>query len=71
MKTQQINDLIEKSGELGSIERLKTIANLNLGQRSISAQKCVEKRLRRKQLMEMGFSLDIVRVIVNQEYNLN
>jgi hypothetical protein len=71
MNTQEINDLIEKSGELGSIERLITISKLNLGQRSVSAKRCIKKRLRRKELMEGGFPKSITIVIVNKEFNLN
>jgi hypothetical protein len=71
MNSQEINDFIEKSGKSGSLERLIAISKLNLGQRSISAQRCVEKRLRRKELMEMGFPKSSVIVIINQEFNLN
>jgi hypothetical protein len=71
MNAIEIDNLIEKSGKAGSIERLKTIAELNLGQRSISAKRCVEKRLRRMELMQMGFPKSTVIVIVNQEFNLN
>lgn len=70
--TQSIDDIINKSGKSGSIERLKCIASLNLGQRSVSAQRCVEKRLRRKELIEdYNMPKQIVDIVINQEFDKN
>ena len=65
-----IEDTINNSGKYGSIERLKCIASLNLGQRSISAQRCIDKRVRRKELMQdYNMPKDIVRIVIEREFN--
>lgn len=67
-----IEDIINNSGKSGSIERLKCIASLNLGQRSVSAQRCIDKRDRRKELMQdYNMPKDIVRIVIDREFNSN
>jgi hypothetical protein len=69
--TQSIDEIINKSGKSGSIERLKCIASLSLGQRSISAQRCIDKRARRKELMQdYNMPKDIVRIVIEREFDL-
>ena len=53
---KNVNEIIEASGEIGSIERLKCIASLNLGDRSEAAKRVIYKREQRKELMNKGFS---------------
>lgn len=73
MKNQKsIEEIINEYGKSGSIDRLKCIASLNLGQRSISAQLCIDKRIRRKELMQdYNMPKDIVRIVIEREFNQN
>lgn len=65
-----IEEIINESGKSGSIERVTCIASLNLGQRSISAQRCLDKRLIRKELIQdYNMPEDIVRIIIQQKFN--
>lgn len=67
-----IEDIINNSGKSGSVERLKCIASLNLGQRSVSAQRCIDKRAIRKELMQdYNMPKDIVRIVIDREFNSN
>ena len=65
---KNIEKYLDSVGPLGSIQRLQTIADLNLGKRSFAAQRTIEKRNRRKELIELGFSFEIACLIVNKEY---
>lgn len=56
-------------GEKGSLNRLKAIASLNLGQRSDIAKKVISKRFRRKEIMDLGFTFEQSVLIVNNEFN--
>ncbi len=62
-----INEKIKQTGK----SRLEIISNLNLGDRSASARKALDKRFRRKELMEYGYSFEVACLIVNSEYNAN
>jgi hypothetical protein len=66
---ENLEKYLDSIGEKGSLERLEAIALLNLGERSKSADIAVKKRKRRKELINIGLSLYIARIIVNQEYN--
>ena len=66
---KNLNEIIEASGEIGSIERLKCIASLNLGERSEAAKRVIYKREQRKELMNKGFSFSDACLIVNNEQN--
>lgn len=54
-------------GAKGSEERLKIIASMDLGERSNAAKRAYAKRLRRRDLMNMGFSYENSVLIVNNE----
>ena len=63
---KEIDEIVNKTGR----SRLEVISNMNLGPRSDAAKRVIEKRNRRKELIESGFSFDIACVIVNRETEL-
>jgi hypothetical protein len=68
---QNIEKYLDTIGEKGSVARLEAIASLNLGERSEAARRVLEKRGRRKELMEMGFDFQSAVLIVDREYQEN
>lgn len=67
-KYGSIENYINSTGEIGSSERLQTIANLDLGKRSEAAKRVLERRNYRKDLMGKGFSFEEAALIVNRNY---
>ena len=65
-KYGSIEKYIDSTGVIGSAERLQTISNLDLGQRSLSAKKVLQKRNYRKDLMKKGLSISDAVLIVNR-----
>ena len=61
-----IEKYIDSTGLIGSAVRLETISNLDLGQRSLSAKKVLERRNYRKYLMKKGLSISDAVLIVNR-----
>jgi hypothetical protein len=61
-----INNYINSIGSMGSPERLQAIANLDLGERSESAKRVLEKRCFRKDLIDKGLTFENVCLIVNK-----
>jgi len=66
-----LNEILDSIGSIGSIERLKYIANLDLGIRSESAEKVVQKRELVKSYMDKGFSREESILIFNSTFNKN
>lgn len=64
-KMNKVDEYLNSIGPQGSIQRLEAIANLQLGQRSIAANKALEKRHYRKELMDKGFSCQEAMLICN------
>ncbi len=67
-KYGSIENYINSTGEIGSSERLQTIANLDLGKRSESAKRVLERRNLRKELMDKGITFEDAVLIVNRNY---
>jgi hypothetical protein len=62
-----LNEYIETLG-VDSTRRLVTIADMNLGLRSMAAKRVIYKRQRRRNLMNMGLTFENAVLIVNNEY---
>lgn len=62
-----LQEYLNQFGEQGSETRLSVIASMNLGERSEAATKVLQRRARRKELMNMGFSFDTANLIVKAE----
>ena len=67
-KYGSLDNYINTTGKLGSSERLQTIANLDLGERSEAAKRVLERRNYRKDLMDKGLSFEHAVLIVNESY---
>lgn len=68
---QYVESDFDKFGEKGTEARIEAISRAGLGQQSEAAQIVLEKRYRRKELMEMGLSYEHSVLIVNKEYEKN
>lgn len=66
---EPLSEILNRIGEPGSQKRIEYIASLNLGLQSEAAKRVCEKRYRRKELMDKGFSFKEVVLIVNMEHN--
>lgn len=66
-----LEEFLDSLGEKGSMERLSVIATSNLGERSKAANLVIQKRFRRKELMDMGLSFENAKLIVDREYYEN
>jgi hypothetical protein len=64
-------EYLNQFGQQGSESRLSVIASMNLGERSEAAAKVLQKRLRRKELMNMGHPFDNANIIVKAENENN
>ena len=64
-----LQEYLNQIGEQGSEIRLSVIASMNLGERSEAAAKVLQKRARRKELMDMGHPFEIANVILKAENN--
>jgi hypothetical protein len=62
-----IEQYLDTIGEKGSSKRLEIIAILNLHARSEAARRVLNKRNRRKELMDKGLSFEESVLIVNNE----
>jgi hypothetical protein len=62
-----LEDYLNTIGEKGTTERLFAIAKMDLGDRSEAARKVVDRRYRRKELMDKGLSFEHSVLIVNNE----
>lgn len=63
-----IENYLDSIGSKGSTIRLEAIASNTLRERSIAAQKVLEKRSKRLELMKKGFSYPEAVLIVKNEY---
>lgn len=68
---ENIEKYLDSIGEKSSTERLGVIASMNLGNRSEAARRVCEKRYRRKEMMNKGFSFEYAVLIVNRENDEN
>jgi hypothetical protein len=66
-----LNEILDSVGTIGSMERLKYIANLDLGIRSESAKKVVQKRELVKSYMDKGLSHEESIIVVKSIFNKN
>lgn len=66
---RNLEEFLDSLGEKGSMERLSVIATANLGERSNAANLVIQKRFRRKELMDMGLSFENAKLIVDREYS--
>jgi len=64
---ESVEDYLDSKGEKGSTKRLEIIASMNLGTRSEAARRVCEKRYRRKELMDIGFSFEDAVLIINKQ----
>jgi hypothetical protein len=64
---ENLEKYLDTIGEKGSTKRLEIIASMDLGLRSESAIRVLNKRNRRKELMEKGLSFEHSVLIVNNE----
>jgi len=62
-----IENQITKQMELYGFNRLEAIASMNLGERSLAAERASRNRARRKELMEYDMDFETACLVVNQE----
>lgn len=64
-----IEQYLDSVGEIGSMERLKAISVLGLGERSEAAKRVIDRREIRKYYMQRGLTFEQANIIVKSEYD--
>ncbi len=65
----KIEEILDKIGVLGSINRIEAIQFMNLGERSDAAKRVINKRYWRKELMDKGLTFEESCLTINNYYN--
>lgn len=69
MNALQIEEYLDSVGNIGSLERLKAIASLDLGKRSEAAQRVVNKRYQRLYYKSIGLSDEHARLLTSKDFD--
>lgn len=64
-----MEEYLNQFGDKGSIERLRVISVMNLDERSKAASLVIQKRERRKEIIDMGLGFENAVLIVNREFS--
>jgi len=66
----EINAYLNTIGPMGSENRLRAIASLDLSERSAAAKRALNKRTQRKELMQKGLPFERACRVINQSPTL-